>query len=62
MNTEFEINRFGVSRPKPGTTALEDSLVTDARAGLSPAQIIDRRLVALLQGHIARRAQRASTG
>jgi hypothetical protein len=58
MNTEFEINRFAVSRPEPGTTYPEDSLVSDARAGLTPAQMIDRRLVALLRRAPLRSAPR----
>jgi hypothetical protein len=48
MNTEFDINRFAVSRPEPITTDPEDTLVTDARAGLSPAQMVNGRLATLL--------------
>jgi hypothetical protein len=29
--------------------ALEETLVTDARAGLTPAQLVERKLVALLK-------------
>ena len=32
------------------TAADEETLVTDSRAGLSPAQMVDRRLASLLQG------------
>ncbi len=56
MNTECEINRFTVSRPKPITTYPEDSLVTDARAGLTPALMVDRRLAALLRSAAVRSA------
>jgi hypothetical protein len=58
MNTECEINRFTMSPPEPVTISPEDSLVTDARAGVTPAQMIDRRLVALLRSaalHVGRR-------
>ena len=61
MKTEFEINRFAVAPPKPGTTYPEDSLVTDARAGLTPAQIIDRRLFALLRSAARRCTAQRST-
>ena len=60
MQTECEISRFAVSRPRPVTTVLEDSLVTDARAGLTPAQMVDRKLVALLS--TAARTPTSGTG
>jgi hypothetical protein len=48
MKTECEINRFAVSRPETVNSHGEDTLVTDDRAGLTPAQMVERKLVSLL--------------
>ena len=48
MKTDLEFDRFAVARPKPITTNAEDTLVADARAGLTPAQIVDGKFFALL--------------
>jgi hypothetical protein len=43
------ISRFlSPRRPEPVVQASEDTLVTDARAGLTPAQMVERKLVELL--------------
>jgi hypothetical protein len=40
--------RFTPTRPEPAVPPSEDSLVTDARAGLTPAELVERKLVSLL--------------
>jgi len=39
------------SRP-PASPVQEETLVSDARAGLTPAQMVERKLVAMLQSTI----------
>jgi hypothetical protein len=48
MHREREKDRFAMTRPEPAGVAAEESLVTDARAGLTPAQMVERKLVSLL--------------
>ncbi len=50
MNSERIDNRFSASLPEPAANYPEESLVNDARAGLTPAQMVDRKLVSLLPG------------
>ena len=40
--------RFLPARPEPNLPPSEDTLVSDARAGLTPAQLVERKLVSLL--------------
>ena len=40
--------RFLAIRPEPTLPPSEDTLVTDARAGLTPAQLVERKLVSLM--------------
>jgi hypothetical protein len=49
MKTEHDEDRFQVTLPEP-VALQEESLVTDTRAGLSPAQMVERKLVSLLPG------------
>ncbi len=42
------MTRFLPTRPEPVAPPSEDTLVTDARAGLTPAQLVERKLVSLL--------------
>jgi hypothetical protein len=44
-------NRFSTGSANPAATAgtAEEALVTDSRAGLTPAQMVERKLVSLLQ-------------
>jgi hypothetical protein len=48
MKADLERSRFAVARPEAAVAHAEDSLVTDARAGLTPAQMVERKLVSLL--------------
>jgi hypothetical protein len=41
--------RFTPPPTEPAAVASEEALVTDARAGLTPAQMVERKLVSLLQ-------------
>ncbi len=40
--------RFLPTQPEPVAPPSEDTLVTDARDGLTPAQLVERKLVAML--------------
>lgn len=42
--------RFGGATPRPAAAAEEETLVLDARAGLSPSQMVERKLLRLLNG------------
>lgn len=47
---QHPLNNRRISSPAlPEVVSSEDSLVTDARAGLTPAQMVDRKLVSLLR-------------
>ena len=48
MNDSHEQDRFHERRPAPAPNA-DESLVRDARDGLSPAQLVERKLIALLR-------------
>jgi hypothetical protein len=49
MMSEREGNRFAATdAPDLSTYASEDSLVSDSRAGLTPAQMVERKLVSLM--------------
>lgn len=37
---------------RPPTSAPQETLVCDARAGLTPAQMVERKLVAMLRSNI----------
>lgn len=41
-----------VSSRRPASAVEEETLVNDARAGLTPAQMVERKLVAILQSTI----------
>ena len=41
-------SRFAPPPTEPLASASEEALVTDARAGLTPAQMVERKLVSLL--------------
>ena len=38
--------------PRPLSTSPQETLVNDARAGLTPSQMVERKLVAMLRGTI----------
>ena len=40
------------STPPPAQSASEESLIADQRASLSPAQMVEQKLVALLKGNV----------
>lgn len=49
MEREDRSDRPGFERPKDQATgASPEAVVTDARAGLTPAQMVERKLVSLL--------------
>jgi hypothetical protein len=51
MNREGTTTSFSPERQGPAVTSslAEEALVSDARAGLTPAQMVERKLVALLR-------------
>jgi hypothetical protein len=49
-----DLSRDSVDGPDPAPTvrtAADEALVVDARAGLSPAQMVERKLASLLKSH-----------
>jgi hypothetical protein len=49
METEKLFNRFAPQPPESAAVISEEALVTDARAGLTPAQMVERKLASVLQ-------------
>ncbi len=49
MNAERDIDRLHSPVKDATTLHTDESLVRDARAGLTPAQMVERKLVSLLQ-------------
>jgi hypothetical protein len=49
MESENVFSRFTPPPAPPVVSTSDEALVTDARAGLTPAQMVERRLVSLLQ-------------
>lgn len=50
MKQERDFGRFLASTAEAPVPSSEESLVNDARADLTPAQMVERKLVRLLQG------------
>jgi hypothetical protein len=48
MMPEPKSSRFLLTPPESTLPPSEDALVTDPRAGLTPAQMVERKLVSLL--------------
>jgi len=48
MKTELESKRFTKVAAEPFAVSSDESLVTDPRAGLTPAEMVERKLVSLL--------------
>jgi hypothetical protein len=49
MPHESDTTRSRIATPEAAPVLSEESLVNDARAGLTPAQMVERKLVSLLQ-------------
>ena len=49
MESQTRFSRFTSQEASPPVLLSEEALVTDARAGLTPAQMVERKLAALLQ-------------
>jgi hypothetical protein len=49
MHEDLVNRRFCAPLPAQETPVADELLVSDARAGLSPAQMVERKLVQLLQ-------------
>jgi hypothetical protein len=50
MTTDHNEDRFRVTAREAPAAPPEESLVSDSRAGLTPAEMVDRKLVSLLPG------------
>jgi hypothetical protein len=51
MNGEGTVKNLSVNGPHPAVVAAaaQEDLVSDARAGLTPAQLVERKLVSMLR-------------
>ena len=48
MESEHLFSRFAPPQAQPDAAPSEEVLVTDVRAGLTPAQMVERKLISLL--------------